>query len=222
MEELTAKQKKVLNFISQSLERRGKAPTYREIQGHFGYASTQAVAGHIDALVKKGHLKKEERGFRSLEPLKGFFGVDRSNLVALPQCMATVPMGNPKMVFDEVEDVHWISKSLTGPGEFFLFQAIGDSMIKAGILSGDYIIAKKQPTADVGDIVVAALDESVTLKRYGKDPRGNHLLIPENDALKPRIVQAEDESFRILGQMILLVRQAKNLKRFDELMKLFV
>ena len=94
-----------------------------------------------------------------------------------------------------------------------MFPVKGDSMVKAGIYSGDYVIARQQTTADPGDIVVAIYEGGATLKKYGRDSKGNHLLIPENDNMEPIVVTPEDSDFRIVGKMTLLIRKAKNLRR---------
>ncbi|MCX5784563.1 MAG: transcriptional repressor LexA [Elusimicrobia bacterium] len=211
--EPTQKQRQVLDFISRFIQKTGASPTFREIGTHFGFASLRAVAGHIDALVKKGLLKKEKRKFRSLMPTTGTFRPDWSALTPVPECLATVPLGSPKALSDEMDEVHWISKSLTGAGEFCMFPVKGDSMVKAGIFSGDYVIAKQQTSADVGDIVVAIYQGGATLKKYGRDSKGNHLLIPENDSMAPIIIAPDDSDFRIVGKMTLLIRKAKNLRR---------
>jgi len=211
--ELTQKQRKVLDFISQFIQKTGTSPTFREIMAHFGFASLKSVAGHIDALVKKGFLKKEKRKFRSLMPTSGIFRPDWSALTPVPECLATVPLGDPKGVFDHMEDIHWISKSLTGAGEFCSFPVKGDSMVNAGIFSGDFVIVRKQSSADTGDMIVAVHQGGVTLKKYGRDSKGNHLLIPENDSMKPLVIKPDDSDFRIVGKMTLLIRKAKNLRR---------
>ena len=211
--ELTKKQQQVLDFITHTIQKTGAAPTFREIGTHFGFASIKGVSGHIDALVKKGFLKKEKRKFRSLKPTSGMVRPEWAALTPVPECLATVPLGSPKTLSDDTDEVHWLSKSLTGAGEFCMFPVKGDSMVKAGIYSGDYVIAKQQTTADPGDIVVAIYEGGATLKKYGRDSKGNHLLIPENDNMEPIVVTPEDSDLRIVGKMTLLIRKAKNLRR---------
>ena len=211
--ELTKKQKQVLDFISQQIQKTGVAPTFREIGAHFGFASIKAVAGHIDALIRKGALKKEKHKFRSLMPTSGMVRPDWSALTPVPECLATIPLGSPKSVSEDMDEVHWISKSLTGAGDFCLFPVKGDSMLNAGIYSGDYVIAKQQSNADIGDIVVAIYQGGATLKKYGRDSKGNHLLIPENDNMAPIVIAPDDSDFRIVGKMTLLIRKAKNIRR---------
>ncbi|MBI4370390.1 MAG: repressor LexA [Elusimicrobia bacterium] len=222
MTNLTQKQKKVLDFISHFIHKSGQSPTYREIQAHFRYASLRAVVRHIEALVKKGFLEKGRRQFRSLMPTSGIVKPEWSGLIPLPEVMAAVPAGNPRAILDEIEEVHWISKSITGPGEFFFFRVEGESMINVGILSGDSVIARKQAAADVGDIVVAAHQGAVTLKRYGRDSKGNHLLIPENDQLETRVIDSGDPDFLIAGKMMFLIRKTQNLKQIQQIAKLLV
>lgn len=219
MEELTNQQRKVFNFICQHLQKHGASPSFREIQSHFNFASLKGVYGHVQALIKKGFLEQAHR-FRGLRPVKEFFVPDFSDLTPLPECAAAVPMGNPKAVFEEVEDVHWFSKSLTGQGDFFLFRVKGDSMIKKGILSGDLVVAKKQATADPGDIVVAVYKDGVTLKKYGRDSKGNHLLIPESDNHEKIRIAKDDPDFVIGGKMAFFIRTEKNLKSLDEMVRL--
>lgn len=219
MEELTQQQRKVFNFICNTLQKRGASPSFREIQSHFGFASLKGVYGHVQALIKKEFLEQTHR-FRGLKPLKEFAMPELSQLIATPECLAAVPMGNPAAVFEDVADVHWFSKSLTGPGEFCLFHVKGESMIKRGILPGDLVVARKQNTAEVGDIVVAVYKECVTLKKYGRDSKGNHLLIPENDHYEKMVIPKEDPDFLIGGKMMFFIRMEKNLKSLDEIQKM--
>jgi len=210
MEGLTRRQKEILDYITHFIQKTGASPTFKEIKEHFHFASLHAVARHINALVKKGFLEKEKRRFRGLMP-KGMFKPQWSDIIPLPEYSNSVPLGNTKEIYEEVEELHWLSKTLTGPGDFILFPVKGESMIKAGIYTGDYVVVKKQETANVGEIILASYKGGVTLKRYGRNANGNHLLIPENDTMEPIVIPLNDTEFKIIGIMTLLIRKAKNL-----------
>lgn len=213
MEGLTQRQKAVLDYICKVIQKTGFSPTFREIKEHFGFASLYAVVRHINALVKKGYLKKGTRQFRGLSPTKGLFKPEFSQLIPIPEYSGSVPLGNTKELYDNIEELHWLSKTLTGPGDFVLFPVQGDSMVKAGIYSGDYVVIKRQENADIGDIILASYKGGVTLKRYGRTKNNEHLLIPENDNMEPITVPKDDKEFQIIGKMTILIRKANNLKK---------
>lgn len=213
MEQLTQRQKAVFEYICKVIQKTGASPTFREIKDYFGFASLYGVVRHINALIKKGYLRKEKRKFRGVIPTKGIFKPEWSNIIPIPEYSAEVPLGNTKELYDNIEELHWLSKSLTGPGEFILFPVKGDSMIKAGIYTGDYVIVRRQNTAEVGDIILGSYKGGVTLKRYGRSNTGEHLLIPENDEMEPIKIPPNDKEFKIIGKMILLIRKVNNFKR---------
>lgn len=207
--ELTDRQKEILDFIESSIIDNGYPPTYREIGHHFGISSTFGVKRHIDALVKKGYLSYEENTGRTLSLVSprqfSKIEVAETNTVEIP-VVGRVAAGFPIFAEENIEDTLSVDKSfLRSSGTCFALKVRGDSMINAGILEGDYVIIAQQPTANTGEIVVAMLQEESTLKRFIKEP-GNVYLKPENRDY-PVIPVTGRSDFSIIGKVVGLVRK---------------
>ena len=202
-EPLTARQRKILEYIDQRITERGQPPTIREIGAKFSISSTNGVRTHLEALVRKGYIKKQDfisRGLELSRPLAGPVG--RIPLVG------AVPAGNPIDAAENVESEFALDKSFLPRGETFSLRVQGDSMRGAGILDGDFVLVAKQATAQSGEIVVAIINGEATVKRYF--PEGNRIrLQPENDQFKPIIVEKKSGEFRLAGRVIGLLRRFK-------------
>src|SRR5437870_5380346 len=159
----------VLDFIRQSIADRGYPPTLREIGARMGIRSTNGVNDHLRALERKGYLRREDMKSRALrlvsqepEPVPG---ADESLLDV--QILGRVAAGLPLLAEENIVDTVRVDRMLVRGGrEVFGLRVTGDSMIEAGILSGDYIFVKKQTTADRGDIVVALIGDEATVKHF--------------------------------------------------------
>jgi len=202
-EPLTERQRIILEYIDQRISAHGQPPTLREIGGKFGITSTNGVRTHLEALVKKGYLKKEGFISRGLELTRQLAGsVSRIPLVG------AVPAGNPIDSAENVEAEFALDKSFLPSGETFSLRIKGDSMRNAGILDGDFVLVAKQDTAKKNDIVVAIINGEATVKRY--IPEGARIrLQPENDDFKPIIVEKKSGEFRVAGRVIGLLRRFK-------------
>lgn len=199
---LTDRQRQVLDFISDSIRKRGYPPTLREIGSHFGIRSTNGVNDHLRALEKKGFLHREDLKSRALRPV---FNDD--NFVDVP-VLGKVAAGQPMLAVQNYEDTVKIDRFFIGQTrEVFALRVKGDSMIEAGIFDGDYVFIRKQLQATSGEIVVAMIGDEATVKRYY--PEGDTIRFqPANAAMSPIIVRKRDfRSVNLLGVVIGVYRK---------------
>jgi len=206
MQGLTARQQMVLDFIRQSISDRGYPPTLREIGARMGIRSTNGVNDHLRALERKGYLTREDMKSRALRPTGLAAAPSNGNddnvvpmqrdtndddLVEVP-VLGRVAAGLPLLAEEHVVDTVWIDRGLLKGGrEVFGLKVTGDSMIDAGILSGDYIFVRKQLTATRGDIVVALIGDEATVKYYY--PEKDYVRFqPANKTMAPILVRATD------------------------------
>ena len=201
MNKLTDKQRAVLEHIKERISQRGHSPTIREIGEKFGISSTNGVRLHINALIRKGYLKKQAFISRGLELTQSLVGeVGRLPLVG------SVPAGVPIDAIENHEGEIAVDMSFLPKGESFTLRVTGDSMKEAGIFDNDIVIVQKQQIAQKGDIVVAIIGEEATVKRYF--PEGKRIrLQPENDDFEPIIVDKRSGEFRIAGKVVGLMRR---------------
>ena len=199
---LTDRQRQVLDFISDSIRKRGYPPTLREIGSHFGIRSTNGVNDHLRALEKKGFLHREDLKSRALRPL---FTADE--FVDVP-VLGRVAAGQPMLAVQNYEDTVKVDRFFIGQNrEVFALRVKGDSMIEAGIFDGDYVFIRKQLQASSGEIVVAMIGDEATVKRYY--PEGDTIRFqPANAAMSPIIVRKRDfRSVNLLGVVIGVYRK---------------
>jgi repressor LexA len=187
----------VLDFIRQSITDRGYPPTLREIGARMGIRSTNGVNDHLRALERKGYLTREDMKSRALRPtaLPGdLANVEAANddLMVEVQILGRVAAGLPLLAEEHVIDTVRIDRGLVKGGrEVFGLKVQGDSMIEAGILSGDYIFVRKQLTASRGDIVVALIGDEATVKYYY--PEKDYVRFqPANKTMAPILVRSVD------------------------------
>ncbi len=198
MEELTPRQQQVLDFVTGCLDRRGYPPTLREIAAHLGIRGTLGAAKHLDALERKGMIRKSPGSSRGLALIGRGAPADSLPIVG------TVRAGAPQPALEEIEGHFAVDPAHRKGGAFFL-RVKGDSMIGAGILDGDLALVRPQPTAASGEIVVALIDGEATLKRFFREP-GRIRLQPENPALEPIIVRPGDGEVVLVGKVVGLFR----------------
>jgi repressor LexA len=205
MQGLTQRQQMVLDFIRQSIHDRGYPPTLREIGARMGIRSTNGVNDHLRALERKGYLTREDMKSRALRPTNlaiAALGNAADSVPAEPAAndvdllevpiLGRVAAGLPLLAEEHVVDTVRIDRTLIKGGrEVFGLKVHGDSMVDAGILSGDYIFVKKQLTASRGDIVVALIGDEATVKYYF--PEKDHVRFqPANKNMAPIYVRAAD------------------------------
>lgn len=211
MQGLTQRQQMVLDFINQSITERGYPPTLREIGARMGIRSTNGVNDHLRALERKGYLTREDMKSRALRPtaqgndgahvlananavtneLGELSPMNDDDMVDIP-VLGRVAAGLPLLAEEHVIDTVRIDRGLVKGGrEVFGLRVHGDSMIDAGILSGDYIFVKKQLTAQRGEIVVALIGDEATVKYYF--PEKDYVRFqPANKTMAPILVRAAD------------------------------
>jgi repressor LexA len=180
MEDLTERQTAILAFISRHCRESGYPPTVREIGLAVGLASPSTVHAHLAKLEAAGHIRRDPTKPRAMyvRPDPDEAAPPRPDVAALP-LVGSVAAGSPRLAEQDVED--WVPTPF--PGDFML-RVVGDSMIDAGILDGDLVVVRRQPTAEEGQIVVAQIEDEATVKRLRRIDGRVHLM-PENDAYQP-------------------------------------
>ena len=194
--ELNKREKAILKFIEKQIMTDGYPPSVREIGKAVGLSSTATVHGYLAKLEEKGYIKKKDKKGRTLRLLKGASGEDKTTsskdfyaqkeLVDVP-VIGKITAGAPILAVENVTDTFPIPIDFVGNSECFMLTVRGESMIEAGILDGDYILVKRQNTANNGEIVVALIEDEATVKTFYKEK--DHIrLQPENSTMDPIIV----------------------------------
>ena len=200
MKELTERQQQILQFISDYTEENSFPPTVRETAEHFS-VSLKAIQDHFTALTKKGYLLKDEKRSRSLKVLGNV--TKKANKGYKIPVLGSVAAGKPIFCEEDYENTIYLSEPFVRPGNsYFALHVKGSSMIKAGINDGDIAIIKQQSTANDGDIVVAIIDDSVTLKRFFKEATRIRLQA-ENPDFNP--IYSQD--VKVLGKLSHIIRE---------------
>ena len=209
MKPLTHRQQQVLDYIRDHISIDGYPPTLREIAGHLDVSGPRAAVKHLEALERKGHIKRSPGSSRTIviQPQeKGIYPFGHSDFAVSREIpvLGTVPAGPLDMAIQEEENTLILDPSIAEEGTFLL-KVKGDSMTGDHILPGDMILVKKQETADEGDLVVILVGEEVTLKRFKKD--GNTItLIPSNPDHQPVVIDGKSEEIRIVGKLKAVIR----------------
>ncbi|MCJ7509181.1 MAG: transcriptional repressor LexA [candidate division Zixibacteria bacterium] len=198
---LTNRQRQILEYISDMINRKGFPPTIREIGDRFRFKSTNATRSVLAALSKKGYIKRRplvSRGIELLRQTKASFSI-----VPL---IGRVSAGIPILAVENIEGNFAVDKSFLPDRESFFLKVVGDSMKDAGILDGDYVLAQSQDIANKGDIVVAIIGDEANVKKYF--PEKNKVrLEPANSQYGPIIVEKNTPDFRIAGKVVGLLRR---------------
>ena len=212
---LTARQRKVLEVIRDSVERRGYPPTVREIGEAVGLTSTSSVSHQLAMLQKKGFLRRDPSRPRAVDvrlPGEVASAVERVEDEAAERAARPAPAyvpvigriaaGGPVLAEQAVEDVFPLPRELVGSGTLFMLKVVGDSMVDAAIADGDWVVVRQQPNADNGDIVAAMIDGEATVKTF-KRRDGKVWLLPHNPAFSP----IPGENAVILGRVVTVLRK---------------
>ncbi len=192
--DLSPRQRDVLDFISSTLSHRQVPPTYREIGDALGIASTNGVADHVKALIKKGYLKKIDPGPDGAGVARGLqltdkAGTKRRGAVVSVPLVGSVAAGQPILAEENYERTLHFDRGLVPDGVIFALQVRGESMIEEGIHDGDFVIVKQQSTARNGDIVVALVDGDATVKHFFREGARIRLQ-PANADMEPIYVDS--------------------------------
>ncbi|WZL83130.1 transcriptional repressor LexA [Vallitaleaceae bacterium 9-2] len=199
---LSDKQRRILDFIRNEQLNKGYPPSVREICEAVGLKSTSTVHGHLERLEKKGYIRRDPTKPRAIEIMEDGFTPIRHEMINIP-IVGKVAAGEPLLAIEHIEDYFPIPADyISGNDEnLFMVQVQGDSMINAGIFNDDMLIVRQQEVADNRDIVVALLDDSVTVKTFYKE-KNIIRLQPENDSMAPIYVH----DVKILGKVVGLYR----------------
>lgn len=183
---ITAKQQQILDYIKDEILKKGYPPTVREIGETVNLKSTSSVHSHLETLEKNGYIRRDPTKPRAIEICDDNFQIVRTEMVSLP-VLGNVAAGQPILAEENIEDYFPVPADVVPKGESFILKVRGDSMINAGIFSGDRIFVHSCNTANNGDMVVALIDDSATVKTFYKE-NGHIRLQPENDDMDPIIV----------------------------------
>lgn len=197
------KQQEILEFIKESILNRGYPPAVREICEAVHLKSTSSVHSHLETMEKNGYIRRDPTKPRAIEIIDDNFNLTRRELVNVP-IVGTVTAGEPILAVENIEGYFPISPEFLKNKQTFMLKVKGESMINAGIFSGDYILVEETPTASDGEIIVALVEDSVTVKRFYKE-EDHFRLQPENDAMEPILVP-KNTPFSIVGKVIGLFR----------------
>ena len=183
---ISDKQREILEFIKSEILHRGYPPAVRDICEAVHLKSTSSVHSHLETLEKNGYIRRDPTKPRAIEIMDDTFNLLRREVVNVP-VLGRVAAGEPLFAQENIESYFPIPAEYMPNQEAFILQVKGDSMVNAGILDGDHIMVKSQPTADNGDVVVALIDDSATVKTFYKETNC-YRLQPENDTMDPIIV----------------------------------
>ncbi len=199
MDNLTPRQKQVLEFITEYLDRNEYPPTFRDIARHLGISGNAGVLCHLEQLERKGYIRREPGSSRGITVNRP----KRQDAVAVP-IVGTVRAGMPETAYEDIEGYYPVERMQLKGGAFFL-RVRGDSMINDAIVEGDLALIRPQETAANGDIVVAMIEGEATLKRFYRE-RDHIRLQPRNPNMDPLIIPA-GEQVVIVGKVIRIVRE---------------
>ena len=197
---ITDKQREILEYIKEMILKKGYPPAVREICEAVHLKSTSSVHSHLESLEKNGYIRRDPTKPRTIEILDDDFALTRREVVNVP-VIGTVAAGTPILAEQNIEDYLPIPAEMLPNKEVFMLKVKGNSMIEAGIYSGDKVIVAKQPDAENGDKVVALVDDSATVKTFYKE-NGHFRLQPENSTMDPLIL----DHVEILGKVFGLFR----------------
>lgn len=197
---ITKKQQEILDYIKDEILSKGYPPAVREICEAVNLKSTSSVHSHLETLEKNGYIRRDPTKPRAIEICDDSFQMVRTEMVSMP-VVGQVAAGQPILAQQNIDSYFPVPADRVPKGESFILNVKGDSMINAGIFSGDQILVNVCNTANNGDIVVALIDDSATVKTFYKE-NGHIRLQPENDTMDPIIV----EGCQILGKVFGVMR----------------
>ena len=199
---ISPKQTEILEYIKSEIINRGFPPAVREICEAVGLKSTSSVHAHLETLERNGYIHRDPTKPRAIEILDDTFNLNRTEMVNVP-IIGRVAAGSPILAQENIEGYFPVPMEYMPNEQTFMLNVKGESMINAGILDGDRVIVRQQPTAENGDMVVALTEENeATVKRFYKED-GYYRLQPENDHMDPIIIHGE---ITILGKVIAVMR----------------
>ena len=193
---ISDKQREILEYIKAEILNKGYPPAVREICEAVKLKSTSSVHAHLETLEKNGYIRRDPTKPRAIEIVDENFNLTRREMVNVP-IVGRVAAGEPILAVENIENYFPIPAEFMPNEQTFILQVQGESMVNAGILDGDYILVEQQTTANDGDMVVALVDDSATVKTFYKE-NGYYRLQPENDNMEPIIITG---NLKILGKV---------------------
>ena len=197
---ISAKQQEILEYIKDEILHKGYPPAVREICQAVNLKSTSSVHSHLETLEKNGYIRRDPTKPRAIEIMDDTFNLTRREMVNVP-VLGNVAAGEPLFAEENIEDYFPIPAEMVPNSEVFMLHVRGESMINVGILDGDNVLVQQQSTAKDGEMVVALVEDSATVKTFYKED-GYIRLQPENDTMEPIIVP----DCQILGKVFGIFR----------------
>jgi len=203
---LTKRQQDILDFIEDFLGKRGYPPTLREIGNEFGISSTNGVRVNLAALEKKQYIIRRPWLSRGIELVQRPKIKETDTEIGYVPIIGKVAAGEPIFAAENIEGMLAIDDTFLPTKKVFALKVQGDSMKDAGILDGDYVLARRQHMAEPGEITVFIIGDEITVKRF--DSRGDKvMLIPANEAYETRIIKKNSPDLQIAGKVVGLLRR---------------
>ena len=199
-EPISAKQQEILQVIKDAILQKGYPPAVREICAAVDLRSTSTVHAHLEKLEQAGYIRRDPAKNRSIEIVDDDFGLTRREMANIP-IVGRVAAGAPLLAEQNIEGYYPMPVEMLPNADVFILKVHGDSMAEMGILDGDSVLCAQTSTADNGDVVVALVEDSATVKRFYKE-NGHYRLQPENAAYDPIIV----DECSVLGKVFGLLR----------------
>ena len=196
---ISKKQSEILEYIKEQILEKGYPPAVREICEAVHLKSTSSVHAHLETLEKNGYIRRDPTKPRAIEICDDSFQLVRNEMTSIP-IIGTVAAGQPILAAENIEGYFPVPVDMVPNAETFILKVKGDSMINAGIFSGDQIFVERTNVARNGDMVVALVDDSATVKTFYKE-QGHVRLQPENDTMDPIIVNECSIIGKVFGIM---------------------
>lgn len=210
VDDLTARQRAILEVIHAHVDAHGYPPSVREIGDAVGLKSTSSVHAQLETLEAKGYLRRDPTKPRALE-----MGRDpEMGLEMRPASSRNIPLvgeiaaGGPILAEERVDAVYALPKELVGEGQLFMLRVRGESMIEAGVLDGDLVVVREQPSVEQGEMCAALIDGEATVKFFRRTRAGEVFLDPANEAYEPIPVHSEQDA-RIMGKVVTVMRSVR-------------
>lgn len=194
---ISSKQMEILEYMKQEILSKGYPPSVREICTAVKLSSTSSVHAHLEKLEKNGYIRRDPAKPRCIEIVDDNFQLSRREMAQIP-VVGTVAAGQPILATQNITDYFPIPAEFAPNSECFMLKVKGESMINIGIMDGDQIFVEKCNTARNGDVVVALVDDSATVKTFYRE-NGHYRLQPENDTMEPIIVDHVEILGRVFG-----------------------
>jgi repressor LexA len=207
---LTERQRGILEVIHAHVDEHGYPPSVREIGDAVGLKSTSSVHAHLETLEERGYLRRDPTKPRALE-------LGRDPVTALdrrPEASRTVPLvgdiaaGGPILAEERVESVYALPRELVGEGSLFMLRVRGESMVEAGVLDGDLVVVREQPSVEQGEMCAALVDGEATVKFFRRTREGEVFLDPANEAFEPIPVGAHQDA-TVMGKVVTVLRSVR-------------